>query len=226
MNRPFFVTCAAAALMFVGAARVAADPISYSYSWNVTSAVSAGTGSIMFTNGGASTSNGDTNTVAAYLKTASTASSASPNVVSGTYTAAITLTDLNAPGSLPATLTFSGTLAGTLTAKTAVTSTSITGVTDAGGFHAGQTCDNVLVGGTLFNVSFAGYLPPGSPAEGTSGGIGFNISAIPVSPGGDPHPTGNPSAPEPSTMLLGGLGAALSGLAAWRRRRSARLVAA
>jgi hypothetical protein len=220
MKKTLFATCAAAALVFVGAGRVAADPISYGYSWNVNSSVSAGAGSVTFSNGDNSTSNGSTNTVAAYLKTMSTASMSSPDIVSGSYTAAITLTDLNTAGHPSATLTFTGMLNGTLTAQTSVTSTSITGVSDGMGFHAGQTFDAVLVGSTLFDVSFAGYAPPGSPKAGTQGALSFNISASLASPGGDPHPTGGGSTPEPSTMLLGGIGAALSGLAAWRRRRA------
>src|SRR5262249_47052985 len=98
------------------------------------------------------------------------------------------------------TLEFTGVFNGQLTAGSSNLVATLTGATS-------QT---VVLGGSQYTVSGANYTPPGEPGSVNVGSIGFQVTV-----------TGLPvvvNLPEPSSLLLTGLGVCLLG-ARWRRRK-------
>ena len=87
----------------------------------------------------------------------------------------------------------------------------------------GAAPEPIMVNGNRYSVSLNSIVPPGVPGaiKGSVGGTivaGIHNDPDPGDPG-DPPPTNN--TPEPSSMLLGALGASLlgaSGVKRWRRR--------
>jgi hypothetical protein len=232
MSRAFFTASAALPLLLLAAGPAAADAI-FQYSWSVSPGTiatvsasdptQAGTGAITLTSpAGPFTGVIGTDTVAAIVTATSTASSANPDVIplqlSGNYTLTLNLTDQASQAS--GSLSFTGLLSGALTAQSSSTLNTILGTTDGNGFNPWQSGGVLQLGDTVYSVDYNGYLPLGSPQEGTAGGIGFTISTSPID-AGNPGPVEVPEAaglPEPGTALLAVLGAGVTGLAGWRRR--------
>jgi hypothetical protein len=229
MSRPFSAAGAALILVLLAAGPAGADP-SFQYSWSVSpgtiTTVSAsdlitpGTGTITLTSpGGPFTAVGGTDTVAATVKAVSTALSTNPDVIplqlSGNYTLTLSLTDQASQTS--ASVSFTGMLSGTLSATGNNTQNLILGTTDSNGSNPGQTEDVVVLGNTAYTVAYTGYLAPGLLAEGSLGGIGFNINTTPATPTGSPLP-GAIGLPEPGSAVLAVVGTILSALATRRRR--------
>lgn len=68
------------------------------------------------------------------------------------------------------------------------------------------------LGTNEYTVNFVAYTPPGPPDSGNKGSIAYHVVVRNLD---------IQKAPEPSTMLLGGLGASFLSLGAWRKRRQA-----
>jgi PEP-CTERM motif len=140
------------------------------------------------------------------LSIVTTATSTAPDVFSSVgYSLKLTLTD-DLSG-LTHTFSFTGMLlSGSI-------STSGASVTNVFGPNASQSF--TFANGDKYVVTLDGYVPPGSGTNITTvGGIGADVTATGPSGSGNPHGT-----PEPSTLALGGLGMAFTGLMAWRKRR-------
>jgi hypothetical protein len=71
---------------------------------------------------------------------------------------------------------------------------------------------NVVVNGNTYLISSMGFTTPGPISGPASGSFEFHIDQISGS-GDGPH-----DSPEPSTMLLAGLGSVFAGLLGWKRR--------
>jgi hypothetical protein len=165
-----------------------------------------GVGSVTFTNENPSTAKGNSDIVATNLKVSSTATAVDPDVLShnGTYTIKL---HLGVPANgLSGDLTFTGKLSGTFSADNA-------NVTNVFGPNSTQT---LTLGNYTFTVQLTAYTPPGPPSQHNLGSISAHVTveASDIGPGGGPSP-------EPSSMLLAGLGLSFLGGAAWRKRRKA-----
>jgi hypothetical protein len=200
-----FVYPVAVALFFGGAVTVHADVITWSYQWDRSPlAVGAGTGGVGFTNENLAHAAGPSDIVATNLSVFSSANPATPDFISsGGYSLKLTLTDdaSHAQG----IFTFTGQLGGTISSASAqVTNTFTNATTQA------QT-----LGGNLYTVTIGPYTAPGPPMSTNLGAIAAHVD---VRAGSTPSTQSNP---EPSTLLLGGLGTAFLGfisLSQWRRK--------
>jgi hypothetical protein len=171
---------------------------------NAVAADSPGTGGVSFTNEPARDVTGSSDVVATNLRVFSSALPTSPDKFNsgGAYSVVLVVTDKASGDS--AVLTFTGKLGGMFSA-------SNSNVTNA---FTGQTTQTVTLGNFDYTVSFPPnfYSPPGPPLASNSGSISAHVA---VSPAG----IGPATVPEPSTMVLSGLGLALMGAAGWRKRR-------
>ena len=98
-------------------------------------------------------------------------------------------------------LSLSGMLTGTITHATVDLLNSFTG----------ETVKSLRLGDNVYTVSLSDFIPPGPQDSGILGSISARVSVEPA------------HAPEPSTLLLAGLGGAFVGLATWRKRRAGAL---
>ncbi len=122
-------------------------------------------------------------------------------VTNGGYGLALVLTMTDSNGLHTATLNFSGSLGGTFSTDNAnITNTPF----------ATQTAG---LGDWNFTVSGNPFAPPGPPDQTQAGAIGFHVAISTLS-------ITTVSTPEPSTMLLSGLGMSFLGFASWRKRRA------
>jgi hypothetical protein len=77
-----------------------------------------------------------------------------------------------------------------------------------------HTVDEFMLGNNHYKVTIGPYTPPGPANSATKGSIGAHVEVTPGN-GDDNH-----DSPEPSTMLLAGLGAIGFGLRSWRKRQA------
>jgi hypothetical protein len=203
------------AVVFLTGTPVHADPsasdlVEWSYSWssnyasNSIPADSPGTGGVSLTREQTRDATGSTSVVATNLRTFSTASTSNPDQLNtnGTYQLTITITD-TASGEF-GTLTFTGKLTGTFSQ----------GGTDITNSFTGDTTQSITLGGNTYTVTMTSYTSPGPSTQESAGSIGAFVT---VTAGADIQ---KEDAPEPSTLLLSGVGLILVG-AGWRRRRRA-----
>jgi hypothetical protein len=103
-------------------------------------------------------------------------------------------------------LTFTGKLGGTFSASNSNITNTFTGT----------TTQTVTLGNFDYTISFPAnyYSPPGPPLASNAGSISAHVAITPAT-----IVVG--SLPEPSTMVLSGLGLALMGAARLRKRRQA-----
>lgn len=203
MKHTQFLRTLTLATLLLGGASARADLIQWGYSWEAfPSNVTAGSGSVELIPESYHTVKGDSDVVAANLKVHSTALPASPDVFGasdGNYQLRLHLTDVAT--SATSYIDFTGKLQGKFSQLNATVTNSF----------LGTTTQTATIGSTVFTVTLAYYTPPGPPSQGNLGSIGANVQ---VSPGLRPA-----SVPEPSSLILGGIGLGAFGLTAWKRRR-------
>jgi hypothetical protein len=188
-----------------------ADLVSWSYNWSTTTPFvqAAGDPSSGVKVGAAGTGGpvlGNSNVVAASLSAVSGASPSSPSTVANaSYSLTLTITD-TASGKT-GSLTFAGILNGSL-------SSAGSNISNTFGSTIAQS---VNIGGNLYSVVLGSFVPPGPPGSPAFGAIGASVTVT----GGNGGVVGGQS-PEPSSLLLAGLGLAGAAGARWRARRRAK----
>jgi hypothetical protein len=213
--RPLFLA-ALAVLAVVSPLR--ADPAGWIFSWSPTGgAVSAdvqvgqptATGTVTLSSETLQNAFGNSFVVASNITLSSTANPNNPAMLSsnGSYQLNMFLKDATSGQST--TLSFTGKLSGTFSALSA----NLSNV-----FQAPVT-ESVVLGANTFTVTLDSYVPPGPPGSTSPGAIGAYVSV--ANTGGNGHITS--TSPEPSSLLLCGLGAAGFALNGWRRRWTARV---
>jgi hypothetical protein len=214
MKRLLTAQVAALALVLFGgtgvqAASLPPDNVQWTYNFSpgaaaVTADANPSAG-VSFTNEPTKAAVGSSDVVATNLRGFSTATSAAPDVMSssGAYTLNLQLSTSDANGPHTATLSFSGKLTGKFSAE----SSNIRNVFGA------DSMQTVQLGDYNFTVSLFAYTPPGPPDQLNAGSISAYVQITAVTPA---------QLPEPSTMLLSGLGLTFLGGAMWRKRRQAR----
>jgi len=93
------------------------------------------------------------------------------------------------------------------------------GHSDLENASVGPTTQTVTLGNYDFTVMLMPVILPGPGNQGIQGSIGASVE---IKAAGDPDPS---TTPEPSTMLLSGLGLTFLGASAWRRKRRAAVAA-
>ena len=207
----WYIVGATLALLLASASEAHADLIPWSYSWsNSPSQILAdtpGTGTISLSNEKSGTAIGDSDIVATNLKTASTASTATPDVFTAkSYALTLTLTDQVSGTS--GTLVFTGLISGTLSSASSNLANTFTG----------QATQQIVLGNTVYTTTISSYTPPGPPSSNNLGSIGAHatvkVSHIIVE-----------SVPEPGTLALSAIGLAACGAGSrWRLRRGRRAI--
>jgi hypothetical protein len=190
---------------------VAPDHVQWSYNFTPSAgyvyADTSPTASVSFTNEKPNTAQGNSDVDVTNLRVSSTADPNHPDALmnNGAYKIAMVL-GTSANGSpMSTTLYFTGKLSGSFSSASA-------NVTNKFGPDATQT---VVFGAYTFTVSVDAYTPPGPPGSLNAGSVSAHVS---ITSSGHIAET-----PEPSTMLLSGLGLTFLGGAAWRKRRLARM---
>jgi hypothetical protein len=203
------------ALLVVTASHARADFLDWGFHWSISAShgiIPSGTGSVAVAV--APDGTGGSIIPAANVTTTSAATSASPDVYKAPYTLTLTLTDN--PSHTSGSLTFAGLISGNLTA----TSSTLTNTFQNSA--ANPLTQSVTLGGHVYSVTIdptIANLPiPGSASPalldaivkvtnaGTGGGTG--------SGGGGGHGT-----PEPTSLVLGGLGFSFFGVGCWWKRK-------
>ena len=211
LTRLFFMLAVVAAL---GESTARAELVDFSYAWSIqpSAVLPGGTGSVQVSLTPNASSSGtlgvSTPIPLATLTTTSTASAGSPDSFNNPFSLKLSLTD-TASGNT-GTLSFGGTISGTLTFDCSL----LTGKFDnpMQVLHLG-THDYAV---TIDTPNF-GLQKPNSDGNTLIGAFVLvtNTSNTGGGGGGNPGPT--PDAPEPSSLVLGGM--ALAGLAARRWSR-------
>jgi hypothetical protein len=202
---PVTLAGAALVLLLASAGEARAEFINWTYSWSNSpgqiNADKPGSGYITLDSEGVKPATGDSDIVATNLHTFSNATGDNPDrFTHAAYTLRLTLTDSDSSQSH--TLVFTGELNGTLTAGSANISNTFTG----------QITQEVVLGNHLYRVTMTTYSPPGPPGAINAGSIsGHTITLITVA-----------TLPEPSSLALTCLGAAVLGFRRWRCRRARR----
>lgn len=214
MKRLLAAQLMAVALALLGgagaqAASMSVDNIQWTYNFTpgapaITANGNAAAG-VTFTNEPTKVAVGNSDIVATNLRVFSAATAASPDVLTnGNYTLTLQLSTVENGTPHSTSMTFTGTLAGKFSAENA----------NLANVFGPNSTQSALLGSYTFTVSLMAYTPPGPPDQQNAGSISAYVS-ISV-----PEPS--EQTPEPSTMLLSGLGLTMLGGAAWRKRRQAR----
>jgi len=215
MKRFLTASVSALTLLFAAGTGAQAGPVPEHVQWTynfapATPAVLAdgnpGAG-VTFTNEPNKVAVGSSDIVASNLRAFSAATAAAPDVLTaGAYTLALQLSTSDATGVHTTTLSFSGKLTGTLSAENANIANTFTG----------ESVQKAMLGNYSFTVTMVAYTPPGPPDQQNAGSFAAHVAVENLTPA---------QVPEPSTMLLSGLGLTFLGGAAWRKRRQARRAA-
>jgi hypothetical protein len=205
MKRASFLVFAASLILLLAAPTVHADFIHWSYDWQASPgavhAADAEDGSVVFTPVGLTKAGGSTALIAANLKAFSDASVKDPAQFNhAAYS--LTLTIFDTQSDQWGRVTFTGFLSGSLTADTSNIHNTFTG----------DHTQLLHLGHDLYAVTIDSFTPPGPPGTDGLGSIGAHVKV-----------THNP---EPSSLILAGLGLPFVGLLLWQRRRRNRSAAA
>jgi uncharacterized iron-regulated membrane protein len=220
MKRLFIASTAAFALLLAGETGAWAGPMSpsqvqWTYNFSpgapaLTADNNPGAG-VTFTNEATHFATGSSDVVATNLRVFSSATAGSPDSITGSngnYSLTLQLSEAENGNVNTATLTFTGKLAGSFSSESS-------NLTNTYGPNASQT---VSLGSFNFTVSLLPATLPGPPDQTNAGSIAAHVTVSSLTP---------QSVPEPSTMLLSGLGLTFLGAASWRKRRAkARLAVA
>jgi hypothetical protein len=207
-------------LSLLGPSAARADLITWSFNWSGSPTTVSGdpgaTGGIFLLDPQPGHGQGNMHLAGTQLEVFSSAPAGTlDHFTNRAYTESLTLTDDASHQS--GTLAFTGLFNGTLTPTQANITNTFTG----------KTTQTLLLGGHLYTVHLDQYIPP-TPA--TAGSFGADITVTTNSgtggggngggsgsggggSGGDHH------APEPSSMILAGIGLASCGVAHWKRTR-------
>jgi hypothetical protein len=204
---PHLFGTALAFLLFAGG-QARADLVDWSYNWGrspiAVAADSPGTGGITLTDEATHNAKGPSDIVATNIRSFSSAPSGSPDhFTNAAYSLVLNLTDTASGKS--ATLNFGGLFSGTVSTSSANVTNKFTGLTS-------QT---VTLGSNSYTVSIGPFAPPGPPTASNAGTISAHVNVQP----GIIHTT---SGPEPSGLVLAGLGASFVGFVSWRKRQRVR----
>ena len=162
--------------------------------------------SILLSGEGTVSATGSTGIVLAGLTASSTASPTAPDTfTSKGWSTSLTITDT--PSGLSNTVTISGAFSGTMSSGSSLISNVFSG-----------SPVTFTLGGDTYIVTPNAFVGPSVTNATSSGGIGATVS---VSSIGTASTT-----PEPSSLLLCGLGAAGFALAGWRKRARRAVLAA
>jgi hypothetical protein len=188
----------------------------WTYSWTTTTPTIAAdnpsTGSVTLTpdTTNTATPNSSTTLVAAGI-TLNSSAAATLNTA-GAYQLALKITDTTSGQSH--TFDFTGKLSGNFSPGSAMVGNSFDSATP----------QSFTLGSTTYSVVMNSYAHPGPPGSSASGTLGASVTIAALA-GGNPGTT-SINSPEPSSLLLGGLGLAGCAFARWRRRRTQRLTLA
>jgi hypothetical protein len=189
--------------VLLAAAGARADNVDWSYNWTpLTSKVAATTGSgwIEMTNEPVGSAEDTSDIVASNLISHSTATTKTPDVfTNAAYKLSLTLIDEVSKQS--ATLSFTGEFNGTMTAKKSLISNTFTG----------PVTQTAVLGGNTYTVTINSFTPPSPPTATQKGAISAIVKVSQDVGGGG-------QTPEPSGLVLAGLGLAGLGAGCWRRR--------
>jgi hypothetical protein len=186
-----------------------ADPVPWSYQWtpSTLSLTSDGPGlsKLLLSNEPTGTAAGNSDIVATNLQVLSTADPNHPDTF--THKAySLTLTIADNASKATGNLVFTGEFNGTASAGSAHIENTFTG----------STTMTLALGNNTYIVTIGPYTPPGPPGSTKFGAI----SATVVVKSGSSSTT-----PEPSSMVLAGLGLSLVGVVGWRKRRRRQVLA-
>lgn len=183
-----------------------AEFIPWKYDWtadqSVLNADAPGTSKILLseTHAGLSNASGSTDVVAANIRISSTA----PPTAKDTFTDkgyGLTLFLLDEQSGQSGTLEFGGVFNGSVSSL----SSNLTHT------FVGDETQSLILGNHEFTVNIGPYTPPGPPGSTNAGAVSAfaQVEVREVQ-----------HAPEPSTMVLSGIGLSMLGLVGWRKKRS------
>lgn len=211
MKRSLYAPVMALTLVLCGgwsarAADMTPENIQWTYNFSPSVAALSADGKpsagVTFTNEPTKFAVGSSDVVATNVRTFTTATAAAPDLITGangSYKLNLTLSS----GGATANLSFSGKLTGKFSSENSFLRNTF-------GADKSQT---VTLGNFDFTVEMFAYTPPGPPDQLNAGSISAYVT---VKPAGDPNPV---ETPEPSAMLLSGLGLSFLGGLAWRKRQ-------
>ena len=195
-------------LVFAGA-QAQAGFVGWDYSWTPSSLVvpadSGGTGGVSLTFMALDHADGPSDVIATNIRTFSSASRSSPDsITNGSYS--LTLNLIDSASGQSGSVTFTGMLNGTFS----TTSSNLANM------FTGPTSEQLTLGGHMYTISIGPYAPPGPPGAANAGTISAHVDVDDNGGGGG---GGGGDTPEPSTLVLSGLGLSFLGAASWRKRR-------
>jgi hypothetical protein len=188
----------------LGASAARADFIPWSYEW------SSNPGTVLSADGGAGvkftplsgTITDGTHDIKGFQLDALVSAPGTHSFTSSPYTVSVKLTDGLTKES--GTVNFTGALSGSIAADKVVLSNKL----------GNPFVKTVTLGQNVFTVTMGAFAAPGLPGSGVKGQLGADVIISPAGAGGPPS-----AVPEPSTLLLAGLGLSAVGLRCWRARR-------
>lgn len=204
MKRSTTLLAAFATLLFTVAAQAAGGEWGYSVDRDrpAVEADVPGTGGITMTNELFRTARGDSDIVMTALNTFSSATFDKPDTFTNAqYALTLTLTDM--ASGVTGSLVWTGQFNGILSRSFATISNEFTGLQE----------QSIKLGDNIFRVVIGPYVPPPIPGASNNGSIGARVYVTEDNGGG------TIDTPEPSTMILAGLGASFLGLGSLRKRR-------
>jgi hypothetical protein len=205
------LTAAVAAVLFSGTAQAA--PVPWNFNWEpsslkITSATSPSTYATLTDEPGRTITNDHTFITATNIAVTSNAPAGFTDEFKGpgaNISFSLKLIDITSKQS--DTLIFTGTFA---TQNPLMKSTVSADSSNLLYTPTGMQSFSQVLGHNEYDVSFYSYTPPGPPGSGNKGSIADKVTVRNVD---------IQKAPEPSTMLLAGLGASFMSFSAWRKRR-------